>query len=451
VGRVDPPLKVGTLIPLETIAGKVYTSGQPAIFRYDELSAKYAHTEWYQEIVKAELKVGCALPLVQNGRMLGVLVLGTRQDQESATLDLSFLQELAKLIALSLSNALRYEQVNESREKLVNARNYIADQIRTEFSFETIVGASKAIKDVLQQVETVAPTDSTVLILGETGTGKELIARAICDRSPRHDQGFIKVDCSAIPSTLMESELFGHEKGAFTGATTQRLGRFEIADKGTLFLDEVGDIPLELQPKLLRVLQDQAFERLGSNRTLHVDVRIIAATNRNLEKMVEKGEFREDLYYRLKVFPITIPPLRQRPDDIPPLVRHYVAKYAQRMKKEIKEIPAHAMEVFMRYPWPGNVRELQHFLERSVILSSGHVLQAPLLNLKEAIRNRSLPGKPSPRRRTMEEIERESILQALRDSNWVVGGPHGAAAKLGLKRTTLASRMESLGISRKRQ
>ena len=449
-GIVAPSVKVGTLIPLEpTIAGKVYKSGQAEMFRFGDLAAEHRQTEWYQDIVRAGLKVGCALPLVQNGRVLGVLVLGTGRDQESATHDLSFLQELANLIAMSLSNALRYDQLIESHEKLVDARNWIEDQIRTEFSFETIVGASKAIKEVLKQVDTVAPTDSAVLILGETGTGKELVARAICERSLRHDKGFIKVDCAAIPGPLMESELFGHEKGAFTGATRQRLGRFEIADKGTLFLDEVGEIPLELQPKLLRVLQDRTFERLGSNRTRQVDVRIIAATHRNLEELVDRGQFRQDLYYRLKVFPITIPPLRERPEDIPPLVKHYLAKYAQRTKKQILTIPAHAMEVFTRYPWPGNVRELQHFLERSVILSPGSVLQAPLRELEEAARKEPpLPGKRPARNRTMEEIERQSILQALRDSNWVVGGPHGAAAKLGLKRTTLASRMESLGISR---
>ena len=452
-GIGDPPVKVGTLVPIDdTISGKVYKSREPEMFRFDEIqiSSAKAAAAWYRQILRSGLKVGCALPLIHNNRVLGVLVVATRRDQETATHDMSFLQELARLIAMSLSNALRYEQVNESRERLVSAKNWIEDQIRTEFSFETIVGASQAIKDVLKQVETVAPTDSTVLILGETGTGKELIARAICDRSPRRDHGFIKVDCSAIPGTLMESELFGHEKGAFTGATTQRLGRFEIADKGTLFLDEIGDVPLELQPKLLRVLQDQAFERLGSNRTRRVDVRIIAATHRNLEEMVAKGDFREDLYYRLKVFPITIPPLRERPEDIPPLVRHYVAKYAQRMKKDIKTIPARTMEVFTRYSWPGNIRELQHFLERSVILSPDHVLQAPLLNLEQAIRRWPSTGRPpfATRTRTMEEVERETILQALKDSNWVVGGPHGAAAKLGLKRTTLASRMESLEISR---
>ena len=293
------------------------------------------------------------------------------------------------------------------------------------------------------------PTDSSVLISGETGTGKELVARAIHQNSPRRSQPFIKVDCAAIPATLLESELFGHERGAFTGAVAQKLGRFEIADKGTLFLDEVGEIPLELQAKLLRVLQDQAFERLGGNRTVHLDLRVISATNRNLEEMVSKGEFRADLYYRLKVFPILIPPLRERREDIPPLVWHYVRSYALRMKKTIDTIPPHAMEVFQRYPWPGNVRELQHFMERSVVLTAGRALQAPLKELEEVIRKPKGSVARGSASRTMEEIERESILSALRDAEWVVGGPNGAAARLGLKRTTLASRMERLGISKK--
>lgn len=301
---------------------------------------------------------------------------------------------------------------------------------------------------VLQQVHTVAPTDSAVLILGETGTGKELIARAIHDRSPREDQAFIKVDCAAIPATLLESELFGYEKGAFTGAISQRLGRLEIADGGTLFLDEIGDLSLELQAKLLWVLQDRTFERLGSNRTLHLDVRVIAATNRDLDEMVAKGAFRADLYYRLKVFPIVIPPLRDRPEDIPPLVWHYVHKYSHRLKKKIDTIPVEVMEAFRRYPWPGNVRELQHFIERSVVLTSGSVLQAPIRALEQDSRMRAASGPAVTKKRTMEEIEREAILEALRESNWIVGGPMGAARRLGLKRTTLASRMARLGISR---
>ena len=444
--------------PLEgTVSGKVCKSRQPLIFHVDELPAasiRFANSVWGQDTVNADLaalRVGCALPLIQDGRVLGVLILATGRDLESATRDLSFLQELAKLIAASLSNALRYDQVNASHLRLINEKNYIEDQIRTELSLETIIGESAALQSVLQQVNAVAPTDSTVLVLGETGTGKELIARAIHDRSKRRDHSFIKVDCSTIPNSLMESELFGHEKGAFTGASSQKLGRFEIANEGTLFLDEVGDVPLELQSKLLRAVQDHAFERLGSNRTRHLDLRIIVATNRNLEKMVDEGKFREDLFYRLKVFPIAIPPLRQRPDDIPALVQYYLGKYAQRMRKQIGTIPQSTLDVLVRYPWPGNVRELQHFIERSVILSSGRILQVPLPELELVVPHRLTTSESAAPSRTMKDIERESVLKALHESNWVVGGPYGAAAKLGLKRTTLASRMEKLGISRSRQ
>jgi len=326
----------------------------------------------------------------------------------------------------------------------------LKSEFRSEVRSESIIGRSKALRDVLEQVGAVAPADTTVLVLGETGTGKELIARAIHEGSPRRSHKFIKMDCTAISASLMESELFGHEKGAFTGAVAQRIGRLEVADKGTLFLDEIGDVPLELQTKLLRVLQDQTFERVGSNRTQHVDIRIISATNRNLESMIERGKFREDLYFRLRVFPIIMPALRDRGDDIPALVRHYVAKYAQRMHKHIHTIPPEAMETFIRYHWPGNVRELQHFMERSVVLSSNGTLQAPLMELEHTIQKR-LTGKQLYSSRKLEDIERESILQALRDSDWIVGGSRGAAVKLGLKRTTLVSRIESLGITRHKQ
>ncbi|HVH88114.1 MAG TPA: sigma 54-interacting transcriptional regulator [Terriglobales bacterium] len=439
--------------PVEgTLSGKVLRSGQPSIFRFEDLpslSPYYAQSSSLHEIVEKEgFRAGCVLPLKLDGRVLGVLFLATSQSRESAEHDLRFLEELAKLIAAAMSNALRYEEISESNERLSEERVYIEDQIRRDFNVEEIIGASTQLSNVLHQVEKVAQTDSAVLILGETGTGKELIARAIHNRSPRRNQGFIKVDCAAIPPSLIESELFGYEKGAFTGAVTQRLGRPEIANKGTVFLDEVGDLPLNLQTKLLRILQDQTFERLGSNRTRQLDVRIIAATNRDLEHMVETGEFRADLYYRLKVFAIEIPPLRQRPDDIPPLVRHYVQKYASRIKKNIETVPQEAMDTFVRYSWPGNVRELQHFIERAVVLSEGTVLGAPLAELKRSIQKRQGTVSRTPRR-TLEEIERDSILQALRESNWVVGGPRGAAAKLGLKRATLASRMEKLGLSRR--
>ena len=320
-------------------------------------------------------------------------------------------------------------------------KDYPADEPSSETGFEQIVGRSAALRRVLRQVEVVAPTDSGVLIQGETGTGKELIAQAVHNRSGRRDRPFIKVNCAAIPSGLLESELFGHEKGAFTGAIARKPGRFELADKGTLFLDEVGDIPVELQAKLLRVLQEREFERLGSTRTQQVDVRVVAATHRDLKQMVAEGTFRSDLYYRLHVFPLTIPALRDRPEDIPFIVRHFVGKYSQRMNRHIDTITPHTMEVLQDYAWPGNVRELQNFIERAVILSPGTSLRAPLDELtQETVQ--SSPTHLS----TLEEMEREHVLRALKESNWVTGGPKGAAAKLGMKRTTLAYRIRKLGI-----
>jgi formate hydrogenlyase transcriptional activator len=324
------------------------------------------------------------------------------------------------------------------------ATRVVEDGIHIEHHGEEIIGASPALKEVLRQVEVVAPTDATVLLHGETGTGKERFARAVHQLSARRDRPLITVNCAALPAGLLESELFGHERGAFTGALAQKLGRFELAHQGTLFLDEIGDLPLELQPKLLRVLQEEEFERLGSARTRRVDVRLVAATNRDLAQMVGAGQFRADLYYRLHVFPITIPPLRQRPEDIPLLVRHFVRHYARRLRKRIDTIPAEAMEALTHYHWPGNVRELQNVVERAVILSPGPVLRLALDELP-----RSQPATGSPARvRTLEEVEREHILRVLQDTKWIVGGPHGAAARLGLIRTTLLYRMEKLGISR---
>jgi len=307
--------------------------------------------------------------------------------------------------------------------------------------FDGIVGGSAALQRALQEVQVVAPTDSGVLILGETGTGKELIARAIHNLSARRDRPFIKLNCAAIPSGLLESELFGHERGAFTGALMRKAGRFEVADKGTIFLDEVGDIPLELQPKLLRVLQEQEFERLGSTHTQQVNVRMVAATHRNLKQMVEDGKFRGDLYYRLHVFPLQIPPLRERRGDIPLLVHHFVNQYARRMNRCIETISPEAIEALTHYSWPGNVRELQNFIERAVILSQGRVLSPPLAELKEAA-----VQMPSSELNTLEAVEREHVLRAVRASNWVLGGPKGAAARLGMKRTTLAYRIRKLHI-----
>jgi formate hydrogenlyase transcriptional activator len=323
----------------------------------------------------------------------------------------------------------------------MNQRLYAEDEVNPIPGFAGVVGRSAALQRTLREVEVVAPTDSGVLILGETGTGKELIARAIHNLSARRNRPFIKLNCAAIPSGLLESELFGHERGAFTGAIMRKAGRFEVADKGTLFLDEVGDIPLELQPKLLRVLQEHEFERLGSIRTQLVDVRVVAATHRDLKQMVEDGEFRSDLYYRLHVFPLSVPPLRERREDIPLLVRHFVDEYARRMNRRIETIPAYAMESLTGYSWPGNVRELQNFIQRAVILSPGSVLRPPLAELKQAA-----VQTPSTELSTLEEMEREHVLRAVRASNWVIGGPSGAATRLGMKRTTLAYRIRKLNI-----
>ena len=333
------------------------------------------------------------------------------------------------------------------KDKLAKENAYLEEEVRTEHNFGEIVGESAALRRVLKEVETVAPTDSTVLIRGETGTGKELIARALHELSPRRGRTFVKLNCAAIPTGLLESELFGHEKGAFTGAISQKVGRFELAHQGTLFLDEVGDIPPELQPKLLRVLQEQEFERLGGTKTIKVDVRLVAATNRDLARMVADGRFREDLYYRLNVFPVVLPPLRERPDDIPRLVRHFTQRFARRMGRRIETIPSAVMEALVRYPWPGNVRELQNVIERAVILSPGPSLQVPLGDLQPAPAQAQVPAAAPG---TLADAERDHILGVLRETGWVLGGPNGAAARLGMKRSTLQSKMKKLGISRPR-
>jgi formate hydrogenlyase transcriptional activator len=383
----------------------------------------------------------CIVPLVSQNRSIATLNLGRFSEDPFTEEDLYFLNQAAAQIAIAVENALDYGRVTESRARLDEERRYLKDEIRTEHNFDEIIGESPVLKRVLNQVETVAPTNSTVLIQGETGTGKELIARAIHNLSSRQDAPFVKVNCAAIPLGLLESELFGHERGAFTGAIAQKAGRFELANAGTLFLDEVGDIPLELQPKLLRVLQEQEFERLGGTRTIRVDVRIVAATSRNLEEMVAEGKFRSDLYYRFNVFPLLLPALRERPGDIPMLAQHFVEKYAQLMSKKITAVPDEAMEALRAYAWPGNIRELQNFIERAVILTPGSTLRPPLAELKRLAAPRTRTG-------TLEDVEREHILQTLNETKWVVGGPRGAAARLGLKRTSLVYKMQRLGISR---
>jgi formate hydrogenlyase transcriptional activator len=336
-----------------------------------------------------------------------------------------------------------YRQITEAEERPAEEKLYLKDEIRVEHNSEEIIGKSPRLKAVLENVRIVAPADSTVLIQGETGTGKEMIARAIHNLGPRKGQAFVKVNCAAIPLGLLESELFGHERGAFTGAIAQKVGRFELAHKGTLFMDEVGDIPLELQPKLLRVLQEQEFERLGSTRTQRVDVRVLAATNASLTQMVAEKKFRSDLYYRLNVFPVTVPPLRERREDIPLLVRHFAKKYAQRMGKRIESIPKETMDALSRYAWPGNIRELQNLMEHAALLSSGPSLRVPLGEILNDTGHSATSGGNA-----LEQARREQIVRALRESNWVVGGAHGAAARLGLKRTSLAYKMQKLGISR---
>ena len=384
----------------------------------------------------------CFVPLTTARGRLGAMGFLSLQKEAYSDMDLEFLQQVAKQVAVAVENALAFQQIGELKDKLAKEKLYLEEELRIEHGFEDIIGDSNALKQVLKQVEVVAPTDSTVLIQGETGTGKELIARAIHRLSGRKERTFVKLNCAAIPTGLLESELFGHERGAFTGAIAQKAGRFELADKGTIFLDEVGEIPLELQSKLLRVLQEQEFERLGSTKTLRVDVRLVAATNRDLKSLVETKQFRSDLYYRLNVFPVTLPPLRERREDISLLVRYFTQHYAVRMKKNIQTVHAKTLEVLSRYAWPGNIRELENLVERSVILTQGTDLQVPIgeLQTDNSLAHTSIAP--------LEEAEREQILRALHDTKWVIGGPGGAAARLGVKRTTLQSKMQKLGISR---
>jgi formate hydrogenlyase transcriptional activator len=374
---------------------------------------------------------------------VGTLNVGSKKDRAFSEEDEEVLNQIAAQLAIALDNARAYREIQALRDRLAEEKLYLEDEIRSELNFEEIVGESPELRRVLAQARTVAPSGFTVLILGETGTGKELIARAIHRMSKRKDSTFIKVNCATIPTGLLESELFGHEKGAFTGAVSKKIGRIELADEGTLFLDEVGDIPLELQPKLLRVLQDQEFERLGSNRTVRVDLRLIAATNRDLSKRIAEGEFRSDLFYRLNVFPIHLPPLRARRNDIPSLVRHFVKKLSRRMDKRIDTIPSQTMEALVNWHWPGNIRELENLIERSVILSEGPVLHSPLTQMQAE------PSQAGIADATLERAEREHIIRVLRECGGRVAGAKGAAAKLGLKRTTLQSKMGKLKIDRK--
>jgi len=422
------------------------------------------------QIVLGEgLKTLCIAPLVNRGRAIGVLCLARKKENSFSEHDAEFLTEVAGQVAIAIENALAYREISELKDKLAQEKLYLEEEIRSELNFEHIIGSSPALKQVLDLVETVASSDSTVLLLGDTGTGKELIARAIHDHSRRKDRTFVKLNCAAIPTGLLESELFGHEKGAFTGAIIQKIGRLELAHQGTLFLDEVGDIPTEIQPKLLRALQEREFERLGSTHTKKVNVRLVAATNRDLEKMIAAREFRSDLYYRLNVFPIRIPPLRERKEDIPLLVRFFVQKFASQMKKHIETIPAAAMKTLTNWEWPGNIRELENVVERAVILTRGKSLEVSIPELRNSRVEYSVPNHNGPQdeisrivRETINEInkgttrgaaiehhetERQEIMRVLRETKGRVGGADGAAVRMAINRTTLISRIKKLGIN----
>ncbi len=384
----------------------------------------------------------CFVPLATTRRRLGAIMLGRHLPEPFTEDEMDRARQAAEQVAIAVENALAFGEIERLKDQLAQQNVYLADEIQGTLNFGEIVGESKALQRVLAQVRSVAPTDSTVLLLGETGTGKELIARAVHAMSERKARTLVTVNCATSPAGLLESEWFGHERGAFTGALTQKTGRFELADQGTLFLDEIGDVPLDLQSKLLRALQEHEIERLGSTRTIHIDFRLIAATNRDLQEMVAKREYRSDLYYRLNVFPIKIPPLRERRDDIPPLVRYFTQRYAKRLRRPIESVARESMDALCRWYWPGNVRELQNVIERAVILSQGPTLR---VSLSEFETNADPPPGQAVR---LEDAERQHILRTLEDTGWVIGGPSGAAARLGLKRTTLSSTMRRLGISR---
>jgi formate hydrogenlyase transcriptional activator len=429
------------IIELEgTPSGRAFTTRLPVVSTADPSSDPFA--------IRTGLKSGVKVPLISHDRVLGILGVGRLSDDSFTQQDVDLLTAVGEQVAIAVENALAYQKIDALKNKLQEEKLYLQEEIRSEYNFEEIIGSSPALKRALEDVQTVAPTDSTVLIFGETGTGKELIARALHNLSGRSEHPLVKVNCAAIPTGLLESEMFGHERGAFTGAVEQRKGRFELAHRGTIFLDEVEEIPLELQPKLLRVLQEQEFERLGSGKTIRVDVRVLAATNADLAQMVAEKKFRSDLYYRLNVFPIAMPALRERPEDIPLLVHFFAQKFSQQMKKPIKTIPTQTITRLTSYSWPGNIRELQNLIERAVILSRGSVLEVPLAELKQSGNGSQINQVQGPI--MLEEVEREHIMKVLRETGWVIGGPAGAATRLGLNRTTLNNRMRKLGITRPR-
>jgi len=440
-GGIDCGMTDGAT-PEQALTQWVYEHQLPLVISFLERDTRFPCTRTLFE--QHWIRSLCALPLTTAHRRIGSLITGSVKPAAYDEEDVEFLRQVANQIAITVENALAYGEIQELKDKLAKENLYLEDEVRSELNFSEIVGKSVALRRVLMHVEIVAPTDSTVLIHGETGTGKELIARAIHTLSPRRSNAFVKLNCAAIPTGLLESELFGHEKGAFTGAIAQRIGRFELADRGTVFLDEIGEVPLDLQTKLLRVLQEREFERLGSTRTMRTDTRLIAATNRDLSAMVAEQKFRSDLFYRLNVFPVCVPALRERAQDIPLLVRHFVQHFAQRMKRTIETIPAETMEALSRYSWPGNIRELQNLIERAVILSSGPVLRVPLTDFD----SRTTPGQANGKHRTLEDAERAHILTTLIETRWVLSGPNGAATHLGMNRSTLQFRMKKLGIVR---
>jgi formate hydrogenlyase transcriptional activator len=462
IHALDFPGRQGLLKAEMTISREASPAGR-AIAEGRTLVSRGAELEQYPSevvrLLRAEgLQAICCIPLSNRGRTFGTLNLASRRMDVFTPPDIELVQQVAAQVAIAVENALAFKEIDALKDKLAEEKLYLEEEIRSAFNFEEIIGDSPAIRRALAQVELVAPAGTTVLILGETGTGKEVIARAVHNLSPRKERTFVKVNCAAIPSGLLEAELFGHERGAFTGAINQKIGRFELADRGTLFLDEIGDIPLELQPKLLRVLQEQEFERLGSNRTQRVDVRVVAATNRDLSRLVADREFRSDLYYRLNVFPIQIPPLRERREDVPLLVRYFVQNFSRRLNKTVEYVPAEAMDALVNYAWPGNIRELENLIERAVLLSPGKELRVPLSELKASalaasgnVSAEQSLFSPSPAAvpiTTLEEAERQHILRALRQTEWRIAGAKGAAAILGMKRTTLQARMRKLGIRR---
>jgi formate hydrogenlyase transcriptional activator len=434
----------GTVLPLQgTPEGRAFTSRRAIVIGRLDLN-EFGAPET-RKAYNDGLRSGCIIPLIAHDRVLGTLVVASLSENAFSGNAAELLTHVAGQIAIAVDNALAYRQIAALKQKLSSEKVYLEEEIKTQYNFEEIIGRSAVLQHLLKQVETVAPTDSAVLICGETGTGKELIARAIHHLSTRRERTLVKLNCAAIPTGLLESELFGHEKGAFTGAIAQRVGRFELAHKGTLLLDEIGEIPMELQPKLLRVLQEHEFERLGNSRTLKTDVRLITATNCDLQQMVAEKKFRSDLYYRLNVFPLFVPPLRERAEDIPLLVSYFAQKHARRMNKRIETISSETVASLCHYAWPGNIRELENLIERAVILSSGSELQVAVPQLSTG----AVPGSgESGAAIKLEDAERAHILRVLHETNWTIGGPRGAASKLGLNRSTLRSKMIKLGIRR---